>query len=434
MLRKNLHMGNFIVRLILFLTFSSFAFGANIKQQIFNDSLKLWDLYRDADNGLYCDTIRFDPMVPCGSSNNFYSSAGAGMGLVIKTIMAQYGFTNKSKAQLEVVETLKTVTYEWPKDSHTGFLIHFTNRKWKTKSEYSTIDSAILVLGGLFAGNYFGGEALRLAENIRDSIDWSKAIKASNKPRIYPVVDPETGEMSGNIRPYNEYFLVAYLANMTSNNSDSKAAKYFNTYMEINGGEPVGDGRYPVHKAYYEYDLLTDQPNKFMSSFIPQFCNYLSKGYQMNNFYTKTMFPVWLQADQLYWFKEIDENSTVWGVSVQGKLFGAGAGPGISGYSVERINGSQNLIVSAAIMAGFLPAGNSTERKQINKQLKWLYQQNVCSYPIEVNGETIKILWRCSIREPEWYCPSVDSIDYSTFTLGYATNFLPSNFFIKWAA
>ena len=40
--------------------------------------------------------------------------------------------------------------------------------------------------------------------------------------RIYPVVKPDTGEFSGNIAPYNEYYLVAYLANITSEESDSK--------------------------------------------------------------------------------------------------------------------------------------------------------------------------------------------------------------------
>ena len=40
--------------------------------------------------------------------------------------------------------------------------------------------------------------------------------------RIFPVVNPNTGEFSGNIAPYNEYYLVAYLANMTAEESNSK--------------------------------------------------------------------------------------------------------------------------------------------------------------------------------------------------------------------
>ena len=63
---------------------------------------------------------------------------------------------------------------------------------------------------------------------------------------------------------------------------------------------------------------------------------------------------------------------------VTGKVWGAGAGPAPSGYGVERINGrcsrnqmlwklvtnpkiSADLVVSAAIMAGFLPAAPTEE-------------------------------------------------------------------------
>ena len=36
-------------------------------------------------------------------------------------------------------------------------------------------------------------------------------------------------------------------------------------------------------------------------------------------------------------------------------------------------------------------------------------------------------------RLPEWRCPSVDSIDFSTMILGYSTNFLPADFYQTYA-
>ena len=126
-------------------------------------------------------------------------------------------------------------------------------------------------------------------------------------------------------------------------------------------GMPQGDGTYPVHKAYYTYHLLTDNPDTFMSSFIPQFCYYMSRAFQENTYYSSYLFPAWLEADRKYWSLALNEDSTVWGKKVYGKVFGAGAGPGPSGYSVERINGSPDLVVSAAIMAGFLPAATQGE-------------------------------------------------------------------------
>ena len=65
-------------------------------------------------------------------------------------------------------------------------------------------------------GNYFGGDIATTANALLNSVKWSDAIKAADNPTIYPVVNSETGVFSGNIRPYNEYYLVAYLANLTS--------------------------------------------------------------------------------------------------------------------------------------------------------------------------------------------------------------------------
>ena len=126
-------------------------------------------------------------------------------------------------------------------------------------------------------------------------------------------------------------------------------------------GMPQGDGTYPVHKAYYNYQLLTDHSSNFMSSFIPQFCYFMSRAFQENTYYSSKLFPAWLKADRKYWSLALNKDSTVWGKKVYGKVFGAGAGPGPSGYSVERIDGSPDLVVSAAIMAGFLPAATQGE-------------------------------------------------------------------------
>merc|ERR1719348_1887981 len=273
---------------------------------------------------------------------------------------------------------------------------------------------------------------MELARELRDSTQWSDAIKAADNPDIYPIVDEDTGAFRGTIRPYNEYYLVAYIANLTAE-PGSKANQYFETYMSTQG-PPVGDGSYPVHKNYWGYDLLTDNPNIFMSSFIPQFNYFLARGYQQNTFYS-SMASAWLAADMKYWSLAVGPGSTIWGADVQGKVWGAGAGPAPSGYGVERINGSTDLVISAAIMAGFLPAAPTKElREEINQQLDWLYTNDVCAYPVTQGGKTAKILWRCSVRLPNWRSGSVDSIDFSTFVHGYSTNFLPANFYQTYSA
>ena len=50
--------------------------------------------FRDPDTGFWCDTLRLENFVPCGAQNNFYSSAGTGMGLVSEAIMVELGQSN----------------------------------------------------------------------------------------------------------------------------------------------------------------------------------------------------------------------------------------------------------------------------------------------------------------------------------------------------
>ena len=39
-----------------------------------------------------------------------------------------------------------------------------------------------------------------LALQLREATRWSEAVEAANSSRMYSVVDPETGELSGTIR------------------------------------------------------------------------------------------------------------------------------------------------------------------------------------------------------------------------------------------
>lgn len=67
-------------------------------------------------------------------------------------------------------------------------------------SEFSTIDTTILVLGALFAGNYFGGEVESLAGQLRDATKWSDAIVSKDYPGIMAVVNKDTGAFGGDVR------------------------------------------------------------------------------------------------------------------------------------------------------------------------------------------------------------------------------------------
>ena len=91
----------------------------------------------------------------------------------------------------------------------------FYKYSYSDLSEFSTIDTTELVLGALFAGNYFGGEVENLALQLRDATQWSDAIKLieipclhftyspvfrnETNPRIYSRVNRNTGALKGNV-------------------------------------------------------------------------------------------------------------------------------------------------------------------------------------------------------------------------------------------
>ena len=92
------------------------------------------------------------------------------MGLLSEAVATELGYLLRDEAIIRVKQTLMTLLTNWPRDTHSGFMVHFTNRNWDSLSEYSTIDTSELVLGALFAGNYFGGEILVLAQQLLNNV------------------------------------------------------------------------------------------------------------------------------------------------------------------------------------------------------------------------------------------------------------------------
>merc|ERR1712222_223572 len=58
--------------------------ASEVRQNILDDLFTVWRAFRDPLNGAWCDSLHFadddDELTPCGEGNNFYSSAGMGMG------------------------------------------------------------------------------------------------------------------------------------------------------------------------------------------------------------------------------------------------------------------------------------------------------------------------------------------------------------------
>ena len=68
-----------------------------------DDIVGAWRTFRDPQNGFWCDSMWLsDYQTPCGPSNNYYSSAGTGMGLVSEAIMTELGERLESDPQTSI--------------------------------------------------------------------------------------------------------------------------------------------------------------------------------------------------------------------------------------------------------------------------------------------------------------------------------------------
>lgn len=100
------------------------------------------------------------------------SIASVGFGLTAYLIGVEKGYISYEQAYERVNGTLDTFL---ALDREHGFYFHFLDmqtgkRAWS--SEVSNIDTAILLMGVLSAGEYFGGEIQAKAEEIYAGVDW----------------------------------------------------------------------------------------------------------------------------------------------------------------------------------------------------------------------------------------------------------------------
>jgi hypothetical protein len=104
-----------------------------------------------------------------------------------------------------------------------GFFYHFQN--WATgkrvwQCELSSIDTGLLLLGALVAGQYFGGEVKKLADSINNRVDWQwmargVAIgepKEPSPPTLSMGWNPENGFLKSRWDHYNEASYLYLLA------------------------------------------------------------------------------------------------------------------------------------------------------------------------------------------------------------------------------
>ena len=168
-------------------------------------------------------------------------------------------------------------------------------RNFAPAGEYSTIDSAILVGGALFAGNYFGGAVKTAAEELFNIPNWGVTVESSTGWGIY-MVSSNGGAMSQPNSMYSEYVILAALAKRQENTAvTTKVHDWWTRYIGDNGPSTTNT---PVENPYNGHNTLsycTGGTHCWMPSFLIQFPWYMIKEQQTNPYYVET-FQSWLMG------------------------------------------------------------------------------------------------------------------------------------------
>jgi len=269
------------------------------------------------------------------------SIAATGVGLIALTIADLEGW--ETEAAAKAVLTLQAMTGELPgvrpaKDEDTGFIAHFIDmdtgkRHWN--SENSTIDTALLVSGALFAMRYFHGhrEIARLAMQLYQSVNWQAAIACPASGEIFLKI--EKGQGIEPLAPYNEYSLLAHMARGTAEGRQLWQQVYSPQRLHLLPSQSVGPGR----------AIICEEGN-VPSSFVYQFPYYLVHEYTQSPVYNELYANIAF-ADHRDWTECHRAPTFVWG-------HGAGITPQ-GDYHPDAIGNNPEGIASPYIIAGFLP-------------------------------------------------------------------------------
>lgn len=171
-------------------------------------------------------------------SEGIASIASVGFALSAYPIGVEKGYIAREQGLERVEGTLETL---FKMDRTEGFFYHFVDmstgkRAWN--SEVSSIDTAILMMGVLTAGEYFGGEIQTKANQLYGDVNWPWFVDES-RDMFYMAYRPEKG-FEGHWDFYAEQLMLYILAagSPTHPTDDSLYYGFKRHYAGYGGGEP----------------------------------------------------------------------------------------------------------------------------------------------------------------------------------------------------
>lgn len=354
------------------------------------------------------------------------SVAATGMGLVVLALGDALGIQENADGEarktLEFIAGYKDPLVFTNTRSKQGWFRHWFDATTGKDNEasyndgFSTIDTAILVAGAQLAASHFESQNTEEADRVREladellySVEWESAIANLETGKLYLNYDRRTEKALGQTAVFNEYILVASLGAYKERRQGiyGPMTEFWNKHYRSPANLPRVD--------YQGISLLTDHPNHFLSHFAIQFSMFLSADVSRSPEYL-TYIKNAEKADRL-WFQTETGQSRFWGMGAgEVRYKDPKTKKLVKSYKANGIDRNSYLVVSPAIMAGFLPV--SPEGRG---DLTALYREKKCFYNYKSAAyRAYPLLWRCSMKNNLPF-DRLQAIDFSTFVLGLAS-------------
>ncbi len=357
-------------------------------EPLFLASLDFYGELVRTPNGLYRDAYLTDRP---GQPNDHCSIAAVGVGLMALCMEHELGRDSKARGKaMQTLRALNGKAGEFKIDREkAGFFRHFFSAKTgKGRSEFSTIDTAIMAVGALFCRNTFDDPRIKAeADMLWASINWGVALASPRGDRLHMVIEDGVPRAKARTKLFNEYYLLAWLIKESqikkTGNSDIISLKELPTWN------------------HRDLTLLDDGRKKAQCSFLIQFPLYMCHPCTIDPVYRRFVLNQ-AKADQRACLKRTGV-AEFWGC-------GAGGTPS-NGYVASKYDNNPDSLVAPRIIAGFMPAYPAAR-----EHLLQLYRDPNRRLKTRVGD----LLPRFSVEKPDWRPRRIESIDFASMLFGLA--------------
>jgi hypothetical protein len=354
---------------------------------LLHSSIDYYDKLLRLPNGVYKRLLSLD-----GTEVSSSSIATMGIGLISTCMNHELG--RDPDARRKALQSLRMLNGKseeiQPQRDESGFFLHFFDiQTGEGKSEYSTIDTSIMMAGALFCRNTFNdAEIQHEVDELFFSIDWLCSIADQDNMLFYTKIADGKGVEDVQTEMFNEYLILAWLCDE------------YETLQHGTSSILPDLSDLPLLE-YGNISIPTEKRKVPLSSFVIQFPFYMSEPGINDPLYFNYMAS----------YAKADETTCRARYGVEG-FWGCGAGRIPSGrYYASDFLDNPGSVVSPHIIAGFMPV-----YPRAVDHLLALHDRK----ETRLETEAGILLPRFSMEYGEWKPNSIESIDFASMLFGTA--------------